>query len=519
MKPHTSLDRRHFLLGSAALASACWLSGKATGAVARRLSLQDDPFQMGVASGDPDEHGFVLWTRLAPRPFEGGGMPDQAVEVGWEVAADETFHSVVQKGIFHATPALAHSVHIEVVGLKPDRWYFYRFHAAGQTSPVGRARTFPRRDVMPSQLRLAFASCQHYEQGFYTSLQHLAQEDLDICIHLGDYIYEGPARKNGVRQHQGREITTLEEYRQRFALYRSDPHLQAAHAAMPWLVTWDDHEFDNNYAGEISEEEGIDRAAFLRRREAAYQAYYENMPLRSSALPAGPQLRLFRSLPFGRLAQLAVLDTRQYRTDQPNGDKRGPLVGDVFSPTAEMLGASQEQWLQTELLQSPATWNVLAQQVMMGRIDRIPGPEFGYSMDQWSGYDVPRRRLLSFLEEQKIANPIVLTGDIHCSWVNDLKVDFDRPDAPVVATEFVGTSLSSGGDGQDQHEGVPQILAENPFVKFYNGQRGYVRCTVTPERWVADYRVVPFVTRPDAPIQTRASFAVAAGQCGAEQIA
>ena len=229
-------------------------------------------------------------------------------------------------------------------------------------------------------------------------------------------------------------------------------------------------------------------------------------------------MRLYRGVHFGRLAQFSVLDTRQYRTDQPNGDRRSLRTGDVLSQSAQMLGQPQEQWLRTELAQSSAEWNVLAQQVMMAPVDRVPGEEEGYSMDQWSGYEMPRRRMVQYFHDHQVRNPVVLTGEIHCNWVNDLLIDHSQPDAPVVATEFVGTSLSSGGDGFDQNDDTPKLLAENPCVKFFNSQRGYVRCTVTPEKWIADYRVVPYVTRPDAPIETRASFQVATGRPGAEQI-
>jgi alkaline phosphatase D len=365
---------------------------------------------------------------------------------------------------------------------------------------------------------MAFASCQHYETGFYNAYEHMAKADLDMVIHLGDYIYEGGIRKNSVRQHNGPEIVTLEDYRNRHALYKTDPHLQATHAAFPWLVTWDDHEFDNNYADEISEEKNVDPQKFMQRRADAYKAYYENMPLRKVQIPMGPNMRLYRSMSFGRLANLAVLDTRQYRTDQPNNDKQSDLVGDVMRSDAEMLGKEQEQWLQEELKASQATWNVLAQQVMMARVDRRPGEERGFSMDQWSGYEVPRRRLMSFLKDNSIANPVVLTGDIHCNWVNDLKIDFDNEKEAVIATEFVGTSISSGGDGVDKLETTDTMYSENPFVKFFNAQRGYVDCTITPKGWTSEYKIVPFVTKPGAPLTTRATFAVEAGRAGANKI-
>ena len=259
----------------------------------RRPSLGDNPFQLGIASGDPDEHGFVIWTRLAPKPFEGGGMPLNAVAVQWEVAEDEKFSKIVRKGESIALPQLAHSVHVEVEGLQAGRWYWYRFMIGNEISPVGRARTMPALEETPEQLRFAFASCQHWESGYYTAYQHMTNEDLDLVIHLGDYIYEGSTGKGGVREHIGTEIQTLADYRTRHAQYKTDTHLQAVHAQFPWLVTWDDHELDNNCAGDISEEKDVESRAFLARRANAYQAYYEHMPLRRRSIPAGPNMELF----------------------------------------------------------------------------------------------------------------------------------------------------------------------------------------------------------------------------------
>jgi alkaline phosphatase D len=510
------LSRRAFLWSGAALA-ACPFWVRFAPAAARRRILAGDPFQLGVASGDPTPTGVVLWTRLAPDPLHGGGMPPEPVEVTWRVARDEGFRDVVQQGTATASPELAHSVHVEVEGLEPDRWYWYRFEAAGAESPPARTRTAPPADSLPDSLRFAFASCQHFETGLYTAYEHMVQEPLDLVIHLGDYIYEGAGRPGQVRQHVGGELHTLEDYRNRHAQYKTDPHLQAAHAAFPWLVTWDDHEFDNNCAGATSEQRDVDPREFLKRRAAAYQAYYEHMPLRKPARPQGPDMRLYRGVPFGRLADFAVLDTRQYRTDQPCGDGNKPPCDGVFDPAATLLGGEQEQWLFERLQASPARWNVLAQQVMMGRVDRLPGPITAWSMDQWAGYDAARKRLLQFVRDRDISNPVVLTGDIHTNWVNDLKVDFDAADSPTVATEFVGTSISSGGNGSQTRRDTAGVLAENPFVKFYNGERGYVSCEITADRWTSHYRVVEDVTQPGSPPVTRASFVVENGRPGAER--
>jgi len=509
------LSRRQFLATSSLAAASVW-SSRAVGALKQNVKLPDHPFQCGVASGDPSEGGFVIWTRLAPKPLEGGGVPDTAVEVAWQVAEDEAMSRVVAKGTAVANPDWAHSVHVEVQGLKPDRWYWYQFKAAGDTSPIGKSRTMPSADSMPESLRFAFASCQHWEGGLYTAYDHMARENLDLVIHLGDYIYEDAGKTKGLRLHVGPKLTTIDDYRNRHAQYKTDLMLQEAHAAFPWLVTWDDHELEDNCAGEISGK-GTPHDAFLQLRTTAYKAYYEHMPLRRSSLPSGPMMQLYRRIAFGRLAQFDVLDTRQYRTDQPCGDGTKPPCGDELDPKATLLGDAQEKWLLEGLARSPATWNVLAQQVMMARVDQTPGEKVTVSMDQWPGYELNRRRILKYFADRKIANPIVIAGDIHSNWANDLLVNFDDLDGRAVATEFVGTSISSGGDGTAKPSKLDGILADNPFVKFHNTQRGYVRCHATPQRWSTDFQIVPFVTKPGAPLENAASFVVEAGRAGAQR--
>jgi alkaline phosphatase D len=509
--------RREFILAGASMAALPWISQLARGMVVATPRFASNPFTLGVASGEPTSDGMVLWTRLAPDPLQGGGMPPEIYPVAWEIATDDSMKNVVQQGTELATPQLGHSVHVETQGLKPDRWYWYRFRCGDAESPIGRTRTTPMIDALPERLRFAFVSCQNYEQGLYTGYDHLQREDLDLVVHLGDYIYEYGGKDKQVRRHTEGEIKTLEDYRNRYAQYRSDPYLQAAHAQFPWLIVWDDHEVDNNYANDISEEASVDSSALLLRRANAYQAFYESLPLRRFSLPKGPDMQLYRQIHYGRLANFEMLDTRQYRTDQPSGDGNKPLMEGVFDPKATLLGDTQERWLMSGLLQSTAHWNILAQQVMMARVDRKAGEESLFSMDQWSGYDVARRRLLRFIEERRVPNPIVLTGDIHSNWVNDLKVDFNYPEEPTVATEFVGTSIASSGNGTAEPKGLSEIYAENPFVRFHNAERGYVSCEVTAETWRSDYQVVEYVDRPGAPLLTRASFIVESGHPGAHR--
>ena len=506
------LGRRSFLAGSVSFAAAALLSSRAQSIASTHAKFSAYPFSLGIASGDPLSDGVVLWTRLAPRPLEpGGGMGTNDVAVSWQIAEDEGMSRVVQSGTATARADWSHSVHVEVSGLRPDRWYWYQFKTGGEISPLGRTRTTPLASNLPDRLRFGMVSCQHYEAGLYTAYDHLSREDIDLVVHLGDYIYEGAAKPKGLRQHIGEECLSLDDYRIRYARYKTDAHLQAAHAMAPWIVTWDDHEVANNYANDHIAR-GTPREEFRLRRAAGYQAYFEHMPLRRSALPRGPDMLLYRGLAYGRLAQFHVLDTRQYRTPQQLGDGNKTPTPILLDPHGTLLGDRQREWLFDGLERSPAGWNILTQQVMMARVDRSPGPEVTHSMDQWPGYEFERRRVLKHIHDQKINNPVVLTGDIHKNWANELIADFDQLDSKTVGTEFVGTSISSGGNGEAQPKGHDEILAENPFVKFFNGERGYVRCELTPKTWRADYRTVPFVTKPDAPLQTRASFVVESGR-------
>ena len=526
------ISRRTALGWGAALAALPLLNGRTAAAVSRAFRFAGDPFTLGVASGDPTDSGVVLWTKLAPSPLEpGGGMPtNAAVEVAWEVATDEAMTKVVRRGTTVATPQLGHSVHVEAEGLESDRWYWYRFRAGDATSRIGRARTLPFAASSPDRLRFAFASCSHYEQGHFTAYGHMAREEVDLIFHLGDYIYEGSGERvvregarpdTRVRKHLGREIMTLDDYRIRHAQYKTDPDLQAAHAHCPWFVTWDDHEVENNYANAIAEEvrageTKLDPADFLLRRASAYQAYYEMMPLRPASLPQGPKMQLYRKASFGRLAEFLVLDTRQYRTDQPNGDKRAPLNESAVAPQNTLLGAEQKGWLESRLIASPGTWNVMAQQVMMGLVNLGTDAEPLYSMDQWPGYTHERIELGRFLQDRRVLNPVVLTGDIHTNWVNDLRADDRQPETPPVATEFVVTSITSGGNGADAADRRDLVKSHNPGVRYFNNQRGYVRCTVTPKSWQSDYMVVDQVTEADRPIHQTASFTVEAGRPGSQ---
>jgi alkaline phosphatase D len=481
-----------------------------------RPRFVDDPFTLGVASGDPTPDGVMLWTRLAPQPLEPDyGMDRQRTVVSWQVAADEGFRQVVQQGRATAAPELGHSVHADVQGLEPDRWYFYRFTSGDATSPVGRTRTAPALD-RASSVRFAVASCQHYESGHFTAFQHLAAEELDLVTHLGDYIYEYSGVEGRIRRHANREVLALEDYRIRYGQYKADEHLRAAHARCPWLVTWDDHEVDNNYAG-LQGENGMESLEQVRaRRAAAYQAWWEHMPVRVPRLQSWADLSIARQVPWGTLADFWVLDTRQFRADQSCGDgSRVVPCADWEDPTRTMLGDTQERWLTAGLSSSRASWQVLAQQVMMAPWDVRPGEAQQVSMDQWSGYPAARDRLLGRIAQRAAHRTVVLTGDIHSNWVNELWENFNRFASPSVAVEFVATSIASGGDGADASASVNErTRAENPHMRWHNARRGYVRCHATPEAWQTDFRTVPFVTRPGAPVATASSWRLENGLPG-----
>lgn len=508
------LTRRRFLRVGRDLAALAAAGAVPAWRFAPDVRFQGNPFSLGVASGDPTPSGAVLWTRLDPGELASSDARSREVAVRWEVSADDSFRRVIRTGESRALPELGHSVHVEVEGLEPGRWYWYRFDTGGVGSPSGRLKTAPAPGEMPESLRFAFASCQHYEHGYYTAFRHMAAEEPELVIHLGDYIYE---LRYGevVRDAAPFEIVTLSDYRDRYALYRSDPDLQAAHAACAWIVTWDDHEVDNNYAATVPEDaQGMHE--FLMRRAAAYQAYYEFMPLRRSSLPTGPNMQLFRRLDFGDLATFHVLDTRQYRSDQACGDGRKPRCWPVFSPERTLLGREQEAWLYDGLSSAPARWNLLAQQVRMAQAaippDRSASAEESFSLDMWDGYPAERQRLLDYFARERISNPVVLTGDIHSHWAAELKRDFDDPDSETVGIELVGSSITTGGDGADARDSTSDLLDANPHIRLFSGQRGYVSVTLEPTRCRSDFRVVPYVTRPGAPLETRASLVAEGGR-------
>ncbi|MBX6768693.1 MAG: alkaline phosphatase D family protein, partial [Actinomadura rubrobrunea] len=472
---------------------------------------------MGVASGDPDHDGFVLWTRLATEPLaeDGlGGMPSVSFPVEWQVAADPRFRSIVRRGVAEARPEWAHSVHVELRGLEPDRDYWYRFRVARYVSPVGRTRTAPRPDTFGPALAMAFVSCSQYEHGYFTAYRRLAEEHPDLILHLGDYQYEYregvyTIPEGNVRDHEGPETVTLANYRQRHAQYKSDPDLQAAHAAAPWLVVFDDHEVENNWADDVPEanSDTPDPAEFAERRAAAFKAYYENMPLRRSSVPRGPNIQIYRRVRWGRLATFHMLDTRQFRDDQACGDGYKECAA-ASDPTRSITGERQERWLLDGFRRSTARWDIIGQQVFFAQRDRDAGPAKVTSMDAWDGYTASRDRITKGWVDAGVRNPVVLTGDVHAHWAGELKLNYDDPTSPTVGTELVCTSITSGGDGADSDPATHPFLQINPHLKFYNNQRGYVLTRIGKKEMRADFKTLPTVRTRDAEASTKATFVI-----------
>lgn len=520
-----SLNRRVLLQRAAALASASVAGAVLSGCewpTQERPKLSGYPFTLGIASGDPVSDGFVMWTRLAPNPFDRDSIADESVPVVWEVASDAEMQTVLQQGTVIARRALAHSVHVEARGLPSQRPFWYRFRIpGGDASAIGRAWTAPQVGSALERLRFAVASCQHYEQGYFTPYGMIAKDAPDLIVHLGDYIYES-SWGEPVRRHEGPEPTTLEEYRDRHALYKTESYLQAAHAQCPWLLTWDDHEVENDYQGSESED-WEDPAAFVKRRAAAYQAYFEHMPLRHIAVPRASGMQLYQRSIFGDLVDFAMMDNRQYRSPAACRTKEhggGQLVTaeckELFDSGRSMLGPDQEKWLDSAFSRSKSLWNVVGNGEMFSRLrQKTKDGAEGWWTDDWNGFPNARERVVGAMVKSKLSNPVVITGDIHSFWVNDVKENFNDANSPTVATELVGTSITSSGVPYEQ---FAAMLPDNPHVKFFESRkRGYMLCDVNRKAFLADLRIVDDIRDPKTKGSSLAKFAIEAGRPGAQK--
>jgi alkaline phosphatase D len=422
----------------------------------------------------------------------------------------------VARGGATAQLVFAHSVHVPVQGLRPARDYWYRFMAGGHVSAVGRTRTLPapRDDV--AGLHLAVASCQHYETGHYAAWRHVAADAPDAIVHLGDYIYEGaPGGANRLRRHTGQRCVSLADYRQRYALYQSDAALQSAHAIAPWFVTWDDHEVSNDYSGETpgrAEAPGV----FAARRAAAYQAWYEHMPVPPSMAPRDGRAHIYARASLGRLATLHLLDQRQYRSPQacPKPPQLGGLrVGDECTERLDaartMLGAEQERWLAEGLQSQAARWTLLGQGTVFTHMNQGSGTNAEYWGDGWTGYPAARQRLLDSLQQSKSSNPVVLSGDIHAFMAAGVNAVPERLDTPLVAAEFVVSSITSDPIAQAT---LDRWRTTNANVQRLDGtRRGYLRLKLTARELKAEMIAMDDATKLDSGRQVMASYTMEAG--------
>lgn len=520
-------SRRSFLTWTAAVSAVAFTPAMLGGTASAQGSLSsgslgslspklDAPFALGVASGDPLPDSVILWTRLAPKPLEiGGGMPPVPVAVDWEIAEDESFATVVGSGTEVALPANAHSVHVDARGLQPWREYFYRFRAGGAESPVGRTKTGAPAGAALDKLSFSWASCQAWTDGYYNAYEDMVRRDNDVIFFLGDYIYEAEIKDNDIRDmsHLTPEVRaepyTFDQYRLRYGLYKSEAPLQAAHAAAPWIVTFDDHEVDNNWAGQISQDDD-DPAEFLLRRAQAFKVWWEHTPTRITA-PTGPDMRVYRRFDYGNLARFSVLDTRQYRSDQLHGDTNVPQDAETADPSRTITGDEQEKWILDGLDRSPATWNVLAHQTVIADLPRIQDGQRNVSMDQWGGYEASRHRILDGAQERGAQNLVSIVGDIHRNAFSELRRDYED-DSPAVGVEFAGTSIASGKDGADNDQANQDYMAASPAFKFGNAQRGFLGVTLTAGEWTTEVRVADKNTVPGQALHTRATVTVPAGR-------
>ncbi|MFV0318638.1 MAG: alkaline phosphatase D family protein [Microthrixaceae bacterium] len=523
------MDRRVFLssIAAATVAVACASDGDGDGGdgsgssstapkkvevatPAASPELPPGSFALGVASGDALADRVLLWTRLVSEPTAAdGGSPTGPIEVAYDMATDEAFTDLVASGVTTATGDLGHSVHVDVTNLEPDTWYFYRFRAGDQTSPVGRTRTMPAPDADASQLKFVFASCQDYQWGYYAAWKNAAAEpDLDAVVFLGDYIYETnlgdlSPDKNGARVWANAGAFNLEEYRQRYAQTHSDPSLQAAHQAVPWIVTFDDHEVSNNYAGDVGQGD-VDQPNSGDRKRAAYQAWYENMPIRVEEVPTTfDEILVHRSSQFGTLATMYAIETRQNADVPPCRapiepgtpelalSDDGPDCAEREDPSRTNLGEEQEQWLSSGMAESTTTWNVLCNPLMMCSLNIGTPEEPEYTRDTWDGYPVVRERVLEGIRSNDVPGPVVVTGDWHATFVNEVK---ETPDGETIVPEFLATSMTTVNFSQD-------YTAANPQVLYFEGTtHGYGLVTVTPEEFVCEFKSIGDVWDPDSPI-------------------
>jgi alkaline phosphatase D len=515
----TTLDRRRFIRQAGTTAAGL--------IVASRMFPQafagpgGKVFRHGIASGDPLPEGVVLWTRVTPTkdavPGSGIGPP---VEVEWQVAGDGGFHRILREGTTRAIATHDHTVKVDVQGLDPASTYHYRFRALNEISPPGTTKTAGDRGS-DAPVRFGLVSCSNFEGGYFAAYGHLAdRDDLDFVVHMGDYIYEygpggyGPGEEIGRVHEPDHEIVSLADYRIRHAQYKTDPDLQALHAAFPVISAWDDHEVTNDTWREGAENHQEDEGNFGTRQDRAYRAYFEWMPIRLPARQKAPT-RIYRSFRFGRMADLHMLDTRQYRDEQVSNQADSARN----DPERTITGEAQMRWLKKGLSSEQARWHLVGNQLMITPW-RV-APTIPFNIDAWDGYTADRSELLQHVADKEIANVVFLTGDIHTSWANEVPIEENTyPATEPVAVELVGPSITS--DNLDEITGSPPrttsipaeagIMAENPWVKDVElDSHGYTVAEANKDRLQMDWYFISDRTDPKATQEHSHSWQIQSG--------
>ena len=542
--------RRRSLIATGALGAGVGvLSGAPVPASAQRRSSK---FLHGVASGDPHPDSVLLWTRVTPTasatPGSGAGP---SVVVRWEVAKDPKFRRVVREGTFRTGPSRDHTVKLVVGKLKPETWYYYRFHLHKHTSRVGRTRTAPLVNSTPDHVRLGVVSCANLQAGWFTAYRGLVKrDDLHAIVHLGDYLYEyGPGQYGygpddvDIRSHvPAHEMVTLPDYRQRHAQYKQDPDLQDLHAKYPWVITWDDHEVANDQWSAGAENHNPGEGDYANRRMQAHRAYDEWMPVRmndTAKLSDGD--RLFRRIQFGRLAELSMLDLRTYRSGQVVTAAPTPVPtaqAEVSDPKRTITGAQQMEFLKTSLSNNRVQWKVIGNPVMIAPVNvgalpqqlidpvndvthLLPQDGFPYNVDQWDGYTADRREVFKHIRNHQVNDALFITGDIHSGWAAELPYDASTyPNGDSAGVEFVCTSVTSA-NLKDILHAPPRtaslaveaaIIANNRHIKYLDfDSHGFSVLDLTSQRAQMDWFVIGDRKDKDTPITWSRSFVTKAG--------
>lgn len=506
--------RRRFLRQAAMAVCGVGISPLLRAATPERPRFTQNPFTLGVASGYPGPASVVLWTRLACEPLGGGGIEDPKLPVRVEIAEDASFRRGLRQETLTVYADLAHSLHWQPQGLQPDREYHYRFHCGDWSSISGRTRTAPAVDALPRRLRLALASCQHYEQGWFSPYRQILADQPDLIVFVGDYIYENSWGNRRIRRHHGSDPMDLQGYRTRHAQYKLDPDLQAAHASVPWLLTWDDHEVANDYAG--ARTESLD-PQFLLRRAAAYQAYYEHLPLPPAMRPGPHDMRIYHAHDHGQLARILMLDNRQYRTPQPcpspnrggSSTVRLSACPELEDPQASMLGPMQEAWLAQRVEENHAPWTILGQQTLFSPLIQPVEGGSGVWTDAWDGYPAARTRLLHSLARNPSSTPLILGGDVHAYYVNDVPPLAAGQEQPA-ALELCTTSLNAEGLDQSLYD---TWRSQNAHVHLARSDvRGYTLVELDRDRVQARLQITTDVHAAHPTRSTLAQFQASRGR-------